>query len=380
MIKHIDWLLLKGYFKAYFVCLVSLLSLYIVIDLFMNLDEFTSQRHGIVAVAQYIGSYYGYRMTKFFDQLCEPIVLMAAMFTIALMQRSNELIPLLSAGVSTRRIVLPVLVSAWIMLSLAVANCEFIIPRIANKLSLEKDDPDGDKELQVHGADEPNRIRITGGRGSRKTKVVRPFYCIIDSSLGGHLFEINAKEARYIPKDPNEEYSGGWLITEATPGRLDGWERRDILKPLDPPTPDTSEKDQKLGKYFLYTKIVDFDTVTRQSKWYQLASTMQLYQELQRPDTLRVPEVAVLFHMRLTRPILGMILVFMGLSVILTDQNRNVFINVGLCLVLCAMFFAAVFASKQLGDHDILSPALAVWLPVLTFGPLAFVMFDAVHT
>jgi lipopolysaccharide export system permease protein len=84
--------------------------------------------------------------------------------------------------------------------------------------------------------------------------------------------------------------------------------------------------------------------------------------------------------MRLTRPLLGIILVFMGLSIILRDQNRNVFISAGLCLVLCAIFFGALFACKYLGDYEHLSPALAAWLPVLAFGPMSFVMFDAVHT
>jgi lipopolysaccharide export system permease protein len=370
MLKYIDWLLIKGYFKAYFVCLLSLLSLYIVIDLFMNLDEFTSHHKGLLAIAEHIASYYGYRLTKFFDQLCEPIVLMAAMFTVAMMQRSNELIPLLSAGVSTRRVVLPVLVSAWIMLSLAVANGELLIPRIAAKLSLEKDDPDGGKELSVHGAHEPNKILINGERGQRKGMVVRPFYCTIPGNVGGHLVEISAAEGRYIPKEAGEPLSGGWLLTRAVPEKLENWERTDVLEPIK----------GDFGKFFLHTQEVDFDALTRQAKWFQLASTTRLYEELQRPDTVRVPQMAVLFHMRLTRPILGMILVFMGLSVILTDQNRNVFISVGLCLVLCALFFAAIFASKQLGDTDILSPALAAWLPVLLFGPLAFVMFDAVHT
>jgi lipopolysaccharide export system permease protein len=90
--------------------------------------------------------------------------------------------------------------------------------------------------------------------------------------------------------------------------------------------------------------------------------------------------MAVLFHMRLTRPILGMILVFLGLSVILRDQNRNVFISAGLCLALCATFFAVCFSCQQLGDKEFLSPALAAWMPVMIFGPLAFVMFDAIHT
>jgi lipopolysaccharide export system permease protein len=368
VIKYVDWLLVKGYFKAYFVCLVSLLSLYIVIDMFMNLDDFAAHHNSLVRVVQHMGSYYGYRIPKFFDQLCEPIVLLAAMFTVAMMQRNNELLPLLSAGVSARRIVRPVLVSAWIMLSLAVANGEFLIPRIAAMLSLDRDDPYGGKELQVHGAHEPNRTLINGDRATRQGLIVKPFSCVIPGNVGGHLIEIFATEARYVPRDPRNSLSGGWLLTGATPASVDGWDRTDVLEPIDP------------GKYFLHTQEVDFDAVTRQAKWFELASTSRLFSELQRTDAVRVPDVAVLFHMRLTRPILGMVLVFMGLSMILTDQNRNVFISAGLCLVLCALFFAVIFAGKQLGGKDILSPALAAWLPVLVFGPIAFVMFDAIHT
>ena len=119
---------------------------------------------------------------------------------------------------------------------------------------------------------------------------------------------------------------------------------------------------------------------TGSDSWFNFASTARLSSELSKPDTTRLAAMAVLFHMRLTRPLLGMILVVMGLSVILRDQNRNVFLSSGICLVLCALFFAAQFATKQLGDNDIISPALAAWLPVLLFGPLSFAMFDAVHT
>jgi lipopolysaccharide export system permease protein len=101
---------------------------------------------------------------------------------------------------------------------------------------------------------------------------------------------------------------------------------------------------------------------------------------LQRPESTRLAAMAVLFHMRLTRPLVGMVLVFLGLSVILRDQNRNVIISSGLCLVLCGVFFAAGYACKMLGDNEYLNPALAAWMPVLGFGPFAVVMFDAVHT
>jgi lipopolysaccharide export system permease protein len=134
------------------------------------------------------------------------------------------------------------------------------------------------------------------------------------------------------------------------------------------------------GRYVLHTRGTDFETLTQDPKWFQLASTTRLYQELQRPDSTRLAMIAVLFHTRLTRPILGMVLVLMGLSVILRDQTRNVIISSGMCLVLCGVFFAACYACKMLGDNEYLSPALAAWMPVLGFGPFAVVMFDAVQT
>src|SRR5436190_1912001 len=119
MFGLVDRYLIYGYVKAYAVCLVSLLGLYVVVDLFMNLDDFTHNQRGMEQVLEHIGKYYGYKSTQIFDRLCEAIVLLAGMFTVAWMQRNNELLPLLSAGVSTRRVVQPVLLSACGMLGLA---------------------------------------------------------------------------------------------------------------------------------------------------------------------------------------------------------------------------------------------------------------------
>lgn len=368
MFKHIDWLMICGYFKSYFICLVSLLTLYIVVDLFTNLDDFVSaHKSGLHAVVVRIASYYGFRIPQFFDRLCEAIVLLAAMFTVAMMQRNNEQVPLLSAGVPTQRIVAPVLLCACFMMTLTVLNQELLIPRIAYGLTLARNDPGGDKEIMVRSAFEPNLVHIEGDSAVRRTMTVKKFRCMIPESLAGTLVHLIAAEAQYKPSE-EEPMRGRWVLTgcrvqppnvESIPGLLEVLDER---------------------RFVLYTRSVDFDAVTRDPKWFTLASTQRLYQELQKPESTRLAAIAVMFHGRLTRPILGMVLVLMGLGVILRDQNRNVIISAGLCLVLCAVFFAAVYACKTLGDHEYLTPALAAWLPVLVFGPFAIVMFDAVHT
>src|SRR5581483_12226844 len=104
------------------------------------------------------------------------------------------------------------------------------------------------------------------------------------------------------------------------------------------PCPPVLEPDVP-GRYYLSVQEVDFDALTRNKNWYMFAATARLRELLNRPDGRRQPAIAVLFHMRLTRPVLGMLLVVMGLSVILRDPNRNVFVGVGLCLIVCAVFF-----------------------------------------
>jgi lipopolysaccharide export system permease protein len=371
MMRVLDRLMVYSYVKSYVICLISLLSLYIVVDLFMNVNDFAHANDGLGPFLHHIGVYYAARSTTIFDRLAEMIVLLAAMFTIAWVQRNNELLPQLSAGVSTRRIVRPVLLSACAMMTLATLNQEMLIPRLSNLLTINRDDPNGNRDLLVRSGYESNHVCIWGDIGNRKELLVRGFRCNIPQSVTpGNIINLSAKEARYVPPDPEgKPRTGGWMLKDTQPPELENWKNNDLLEWIGP------------GRYFLKTQEIDFENVTRDShKWFYLASTWRLYQELGKTDVERLPAMAVLFHIRLTRPILGMILVILGLSVILRDQNRNVFISAGLCLVLCAAFFAVCFACQQLGDKEFVSPALAAWLPVLIFGPMAFVMFDAIHT
>ena len=365
MIKIIDRLMIRGYFKAYFVCLTSLLSLYVVVDLFMNLDDFTHHGNGFLASLQHIGAYYSVKVTQIFDRLCEAIVLLAAVFTVSLMQRNNEQIPLLSAGISTRRIVAPVLLCACVMLTLAVLNQELVIPLLGDRLLYDKDDPDGQKNLMVKGMFDYNGgVHIVGESASRKDMSIKKFQLTLKEEVAGQLIHLMADQAQYTPLGHRK---GQWEMTGVNHPELEV-NIPGILQQIDK------------GRYILTVKDADFEALTRNPNWFTLASTWRLHEELERPESGRQSQMAVLFHMRLTRPILGILLVFLGLSVILRDQNRNVIVSSGMCLVVCGVFFGINYSCKMLGDHDYLSPALAAWMPVLISGPLSLVMFDAVHT
>lgn len=375
MFKILDRQMVWSYIKAYVFCLISLMGLFIVVDLFMNLEDFTANRKDFLSVARFIAIYYGYKSFQIFNQLCEFVILMAAMFTVAWMQRNNELLPLLSAGVSTRRVVAPVVFSASVMMGLAVANQEFGLPNIDVFMLENRQNADGAKETDVKGVFDMRGILISGDSAVKKDSLIKKFVAVIPAQVGHNaMTTLQAKEAIYIPPRDGDQRSGGWLLKQTKIIGQANWPADDdLLKPLG----DDS--------YFLKTKDADIDTVVRVKSWYQYLPTWRLLRELDRPgNSTQHANLAIVFHGRLTRPLVGVILVVLGLSVILRDQNRNVFISAGLCLILCVIFFVCIFASQYLGKEEFasayVSPALAAWLPVIVFGPFAIVMYDAVHT
>lgn len=375
MLTILDRQMVFNFVKAYLFCLVSLMGLFIVVDLFMNLEDFTAQRKDFESVLRFIGTYYGYKSFQIFDRLCESVVLLAGMFTIAWMQRSNELLPLLSAGVSTRRAVQPVLLCAFAMMGLVVVNQEFALPNIDIFMVENRANPEGAKDSEVRGTWDLNGTHISGKNAVKKESMIREFVAIIPAHVGqGQMRTLQAREARYIPHQDGDLRSGGWLLKNTNPPELPNWreDEDDVLMPLGD------------GAYFLKTKAVDLDTVVRVKNWTLYLPTWQILQELDRPNNTQrlLGDLAVVFHTRLTRPLVGIILVLLGLSVILRDQNRNIFISAGLCLMLCVVFFASIFACKSLAQDEVkwISPALAAWLPVLVFGPVSFVMYAEVHT
>jgi lipopolysaccharide export system permease protein len=365
--KILDRMLFFAFLRSYCICLTSTLSLYIILDMFNNLDDFGAKANDFVDVLRNIFNYYSYRCLQYYDKLCEAIAMLAAVFTIAWMQRNNEVLPVLSAGVSTHRIIQPILAGTAVMLALGIANQELVIPRISGVLMTDRDDQEQDKEVAVHSAFDPNGVHIEGMTAVRKEQTVRSFNATLPDTTSSSMIHLSAQTARYIPpgKDP---LSGGWLLNDTNLKEIDSENQPEMLTSICP------------GKYFLKTNDVTFEVVARDPKWFYYASTHRLYELLNKSDATRQAAIAVKFHMRLSRPVIGMLMVVLGLSIILRDQTRHMIISAGICLAMCAVFYGAVEVCRFLGNNDYLSPALAGWLPVLIFGPFTIVQFDAIHT
>src|SRR5262249_39810748 len=183
----------KAYFKAYAVCFTALVGLYIVIDAFSNFDEFSKRAEGVIETFSVMGRFYLVHMSQFYDRLCGVIGMMAAIFTVTWMQKNNELLAMLAAGISTHRIIRPVWISALRVRGRAVTNQELIMPPLGEELQKSHDD-DGLRKVVVASRYDAQGILIHGREADRNAKTILTFNATLPVSLFGAMSELEAKQ------------------------------------------------------------------------------------------------------------------------------------------------------------------------------------------
>jgi lipopolysaccharide export system permease protein len=364
VLRILDRYLLGIFIRAFLICFFCLVGLCIVIDAFANLDEFSERCSGIFSLLAIMAEYYSYRVSLFFDRLSAIIVTIAAMFTISWIQRTNELTPMLSAGRSVYRVVLPVLLAAMAINGLAMLNQEAIIPSIADRLQQEHDD-DGTKVLRAQAVYDERGILLSGGGCYRQTRSLRPAFVTLPPAIAGSVVELWAAEAHYLA--PGEgPLSGGWLLVGVRPEPPEVSPY--VLTPLDSP-----------GKYFLRTSIT-FKQVSRRKDWFQFTSTRELLSAMQEVRGGLRAEMAVLVHSRLTRPLAGLTLLFLVLPFVLAGPTQPLVRTMGACIVISIAFKAVTILCQRLGALELIQPAAAAWLPILLFGTVAISLTDMIRT
>src|SRR4051812_48280595 len=278
-----------AFFKAYVVCFIALVGLYIVIDAFSNLDEFAERADGAVELFQVMTRFYLVHMSQFYDRLCGVIGMMAAIFTVTWMQKNNELLAMLAAGISTQRIIRPVWISALLVSGLAVVNQELIMPPLGEELQKSHDD-DGLRKVLVYGRYDAQGILIHGREADRNAKTVLAFNATLPVGIFGTICDVEARQGRYIPEtDLASPLRGGWLLRGARlhPPVDDALLKESgVLTRLDSAKgfpPSVGARTAFAGETYFLRSDLKFESVTRNRQWYSYSPTIDLLRGLNDP-------------------------------------------------------------------------------------------------
>lgn len=366
----IDRYLLRQFVQAFLICFLSLTGLYIVFDAFTNLEEFMRYAETQRELLELMASFYGYRAVYFFDRTAGLLTLIAAMLTITLFQRHNEMTALMAAGISRIRIAAPVIAVAVCVAFLATANRELLIPQFREALSRSATDPVGEtgQPLQPRYDNETD-VLIRGQRTYSSDQRISDPNFLLPPALSKHGKQLVAKTAFYRPAEASRP--AGYLLkgvlrpknlAKRPSVKLGG--KTVIITPRD--APDWLESDE----CFVVSKV-NFEQLTGGLNWRQYASTAELIAGLHNPSLDFGADVRVTIHTRIVQPLLDVTLLFLGLPLVIARKQRNVFVAIGMCVGVVTVFIIVAIVFQYMGSSYLMDPALAVWMPLIIFVPLA---------
>lgn len=352
--RILDRYVMKVFLGSYGLCFFFFVGLFLVVDFFNQVDEFLGARDAIreqgASVAATVSLYYLYSIPFIFQQLAPFISVMAAMFTVTRLLKSNELFPAVHAGVSMYRILAPVIVLMACLTLAMFASQEYVIPELAWQRSMlgrlcEGLDPDVIEDIETITDGNGDKIRI--GSFDAETLRIRD----LDVTRFQESSELRAAIADYR--------EGQWLLDRGVPRRYDDPARRtSLVKVWDT---DLTPNDIRLA--------------TEDKSFLSIRQLLESW----RRDPERVHLLSMIHH-KFTFPLSNLVLVLLGFWTVLRKRNQSVFLGIALCLVICGGYFATDFVTTALGARGTLHPVLAAWLPITIFGSLGVTLFTAVRT
>ena len=371
----IDRYILRNFFRTLILWYLCLVGLYVVFDLFTNFEGILSAGNANGNIILSIGRYYFFQTFQFFDVLVSILIMISAMITLSTMIRHNEMIPLLASGISQCRIILPIIGAAVMVIFLAMACRELLLPKyLSDILANKPSDVGQDIGTTVESiTDYKTGIVLRGNKAFWSTKTMSEPKIILSSGLDKYSRTIiDAASAQYLAA--SKDHPAGYMLKNVTNPKellqsesIMNNDEAVVITPIS--APDWIEPTD-----CFVVSGVTFNQLAGGKAWRQYGSTLELVEGARSPNLDLATEVYSVIHSRVTQPLLDLTLLLLGLPIILAKSDRNVFKALGIGALLVIAFLAIQLISKQIGIsyHQ---PVMGAWFPLLLFVPAAAYLF-----
>lgn len=352
-------------------------GLYVVIDLFTNIDAFQVVAQGeadaarlagnplsdtdlLLNVLSRIGMYYTWHLSDFLELAGPLLITVSVVAVLGLTEKNSESHPVLAAGIPSFRLLKPLLVGAIALNVLLAVNQEVVMPRIAVYLQTPRGRDHTLKQHVIPVYDYSNHMmHIDGESVSVEEARLENAGFYLPEEYSTRPCTLSAESAVYLPK--NDEHPSGWLLTNLTT----------VLDPADL----TSEGRERIflrpnGRDVFVVSDVNFDHLYAQGRNPKLLPAWELVRRIRSPatGTPTALQQSMALHSRLSRPLLSLLSVVIALPLVLRRESRGLIVNMAICGAVLVVVFAFAQGSQLAGGTGLIAPATAAWLPILVAG------------
>jgi lipopolysaccharide export system permease protein len=351
LMRRLDAYLLRRFLADACIGMACVFALYVVLDLSTNLGRFLDA--GRSRPAAFIAAYYLFRFPLLFGKLCPLVLLLGASFSLTLLERRNELVPIKASGIGMVRFTRPLVLCGLAAALLGLAVEEWAVPWAAREVvrrNLERSDSNLWNQLVRDEARSQYVFYNVYYPAQRRMERV-------------HVSRVDAKmrerEVLYAEEATFSRSEQAWTLHRGTLIRYDE-------KGLREGTPEAFDARR------LETDLLPTDMENRA-----------------RPDEMPLsglraawaahPSISSLgarFHFRAALPFANVLILLVGLPVVLSGARKRFFLGALATALLGGAYLALSYGALQLGVSGALPPVLAGWGPAILFSAAAAAAYD----
>jgi lipopolysaccharide export system permease protein len=193
-VRLLDRYVLRNFLQVYLYCIAGFISIWLIFDISDNISTFIEEHLGLGVVAHY----YATQVPQIFIILLPVSLLLALLFSLGRMSRANEIVSMLTAGISLPRVLLPLIAIGLLTVGVSMALNYSLAPHaeLARKaiLSQARSRPEASIEEQIFR-----------NRTDARTWFIQNF------RLGGNLFN----NVQVLQQDADDNIVTNYIATRA---------------------------------------------------------------------------------------------------------------------------------------------------------------------
>jgi lipopolysaccharide export system permease protein len=365
-LQTLDRYLLGRFSAIYASNLVSFTLIFVVVDAVLHYDDFAKRRESVLDSLAACAWYYASVTPLIYCQILGPVVAVsAALFTVTTLQRSNEIVPILAAGRSLRRTLLPVLGASLVISGAIFLIQELWIPRTISAIREAVESREGaDVYDNVNYWDHEKGNLIAFRKYNWFARRAEGVVVLPVSSSPSRRFLVQADSAEWIPPQAGARTPGRWVLGKCAVQEYDE-KSRIVPRPGDGDGPPRLYEERDGME--LETSLIPEDIETRKEDTVYMSLGALARKAGDSPDqamwTLK-------YYSRFVYPLTNFVLVLLGLPVIVHFGNRNIFFGALIAVLLSTAYFISNSVFQDLGIKG--------WIPARLGAGFAPILFTAV--
>jgi len=353
--RILDRYILKSMWDSFLGCLLVFLSLYVIIDLFSNLDELLKQKVAIEMLVKYYIAF----LPVIFVQISPIACLLATVYSLGNLNRDNEILAMRSSGWSIFRLTHMLILFGFITsIFVFMVNEKFVYTAQdrmknikqqfeGNKKDTQEKQDETIKNLSIYGLS--NRLFFVG-KFSRKDATMENITILQQDEKQDLTAKIVANKGTW---DGSlwKFYQVQTFNLDAK-GRVVGEPRYNEEEIMDiPESPQDFLNQRKLPEFMDIPQLENY--IWKLSK----SGAKSIVQSLK-----------VDLYSRYAFPMTSLIIIFLGIPFSMKIRKKVVGLSsIGVSIVLCFLYYVTNAVCIALGKGGLLPPIISAWLANIIF-------------